>query len=351
MRVLVTGHKGYIGTVMVPMLLAEGYDVVGLDSDLYRQCTFGDVRLAVVPELIMDIRDVHRADLFGFDAIIHLAALSNDPLGDLNPQLTYEINYRATVRLARLAKKAGVRRFLFSSSCSTYGAAGDDMLTEDAAYNPVTPYGHSKVLAEQAVARLADADFSPVFLRNATAYGFSPRLRFDLVLNNLVSWAYTTGHVHLKSDGSPWRPIVHIEDISRAFIAALRAPIELIDNQAFNVGINSENYQIRDLARIVKETVPNCDVEFAADACPDKRNYRVDCSKLHNTLAAFRPQWNAAKGARQIYQAIKRNGLRLEEFEGQKYKRVDHIKYLLKSGRLDKTLRWKSPVKHALAQP
>ena len=348
MRVLVTGHKGYIGTVMVPMLLAEGYDIVGLDSDLYRECTFGDDRIVDVPELIMDIRDVQRADLFGFDAIIHLAALSNDPLGDLNPQLTYEINYRATVRLARLARAAGVRRFLFSSSCSTYGAAGNDMLTEDAAYNPVTPYGRSKVLAEQALTKLANANFSPTFLRNATAYGFSPRLRFDLVLNNLVSWSYTTGYVHLKSDGSPWRPIVHIEDISRAFIAVLRAPLELVYNQAFNVGINSENYQIRDLARIVKETVPDCAIEFAADACPDKRNYRVDCSKLKKTLAEFRPQWNATKGARQVYQAINQNGLRLEEFEGAKYKRVDHIKYLLKSGRLDKKLRWKSSVSHAL---
>lgn len=349
MRVLVTGHKGYIGTVMAPMLLARGYDVIGLDSDLYRQCTFGDDGIARVPELLMDIRDVGLADLFGFDAIIHLAALSNDPLGDLNPQLTYDINYRATARLARLAKEAGVRRFLFSSSCSIYGAAGDDVLTERAAFNPVTPYGRSKVLAERAIAKLADASFSPTFLRNATAYGFSPRLRFDLVLNNLVSWAYTTGHVHLKSDGSPWRPIVHIEDISRAFIAVLRAPIELVRNQAFNVGINSENYQIRDLAKIVRKTVPDCDVEFAEDACPDKRNYRVDCSKLKKTLADFLPQWDAAKGARQIYAAIDRNGLRLEEFEGPRYKRVDHIKYLMKTGRLDKTLRWKRHVEHAVA--
>ncbi|MBN1464486.1 SDR family oxidoreductase [candidate division KSB1 bacterium] len=349
MRVLVTGHKGYIGTVMVPMLLAQGYDVVGLDSDLYRQCTFGDDGIARVPELLMDIRDVGLADLFGYDAIIHLAALSNDPLGDLNPQLTCDINYRASARLARLAKKAGVRRFLFSSSCSTYGAAGDDLLTECAAFNPVTPYGRSKVLAEQAIAKLADANFSPTFLRNATAYGVSPRLRFDLVLNNLVSWAYTTSHVHLKSDGSPWRPIVHIEDISRAFIAVLRAPVELVYKQAFNVGINSENYQIRDLARIVQETMPDCDVEFADNACPDKRNYRVDCSKLTRILADLALQWTAAKGARQIYAAIDKNGLRLDEFEGPRYKRVDHIKYLLKTGRLDETLRWKNQVKHAVA--
>ena len=344
MRILVTGHKGYIGTVLVPMLLAEGYDVVGLDSDLYRRCTFGENGIVRIPELIMDVRDVQRTDLFGFDAILHLAALSNDPLGDLNPQLTYDINYRATVRLAKLAKKVGVRRFLFSSSCSTYGAGGNDMLTEHSKFNPVTPYGRSKVLAEQAVAKLIDVNFCPTFLRNATAYGYSPRLRFDLVLNNLVSWAYTTGRVHLKSDGSPWRPIVHIEDIARAFIAILQAPTELVCNQAFNVGLNAENYQIRDIAGIVKETVPNCEIGFAQNAHPDKRNYRVDCSKIKKILPAFRPQWNAAKGARQVYQAIDRYGLRTGEFEGPRYKRVDHVKLLLKTGVLDETLRWKTGV-------
>ncbi len=344
MKVLVTGHKGYIGTVMVPMLLKEGYEVFGLDSDLYRRCTFGDQSIARIPEKIMDIRDVQVQDLLGFDAVIHLAGLSNDPLGDLNPQLTFEINYKATLRLAELSKEAGVQRFLFSSSCSTYGAAGNEFLTEEAAFNPVTPYGRSKVLSEQSLAKLADERFCPVFLRNATAYGASPRIRFDLVLNNLVSWAYTTGRVHLKSDGTAWRPIVHIEDISRAFIALLRAPLKLVWNQAFNVGASEENYQIRDIAELVKQTVPGCELEFADGASTDTRNYRVDCRKIHQMFPDFQPQWNAAKGAEQIFNAVSRFGLKLDEFEGPRYKRLDHIKQLLGAGLLDETLRWKIDV-------
>ncbi|HEY2934569.1 MAG TPA: SDR family oxidoreductase [Acidobacteriota bacterium] len=339
MRILVTGHTGYIGTVMVPMLVAEGHDVVGLDSDLYEQCTFGDA-IVNVPALKKDVRDVQAADLDGFDAIIHLAGLSNDPLGDLDPQLTYEINYAASVRLARFAKRAGVTRFLFSSSCSTYGASGENMINEQAEFRPVTPYGHSKVLVERDLSRLADSRFSPTFLRNATAYGLSPRLRFDLVLNNLVAWAFTTGRVHIKSDGTPWRPIVHIEDISRAFIAALHAPRDVVHNEAFNVGLSEENYQIRDLAEIVRETVTGCHVEYAKDAGPDKRCYRVDCSKLPRTLAQFKPQWTAQKGARQLYAAFQKVGLRLGDFEGIRYRRLDHIKHLIRIGRLDPTLRW-----------
>jgi len=253
MRVLVTGHLGYIGTVMVPMLIAKAHEVVGLDSDLFERCTFGD-GIQNIPELKKDIRDVEVSDLNGFDAVIHLAGLSNDPLGDLNPELTYEINHAASVRLASLAKEAGVTRFIFSSSCSNYGAGGENFLNEESQFNPVTPYGISKVRVEQDVAKLADSNFSPTFLRNATAYGVSPRLRFDLVLNNLVAWAFTTGRVYIKSDGTPWRPIVHIEDISRAFIAVLHAPREVVHNQAFNVGRNDDNYRIRELAEIVEET-------------------------------------------------------------------------------------------------
>jgi nucleoside-diphosphate-sugar epimerase len=313
--------------------------VVGLDSDLYQRCTFGD-HLPEVKSVHKDLRDVEAKDVEGFDAIMHLAALSNDPLGDLNPNLTYEINHQASVKLAKLAKEVGVPRFLFSSSCSTYGAAGDEMLTEEAEFNPVTPYGHSKVLVEKDVAELADDKFSPVFLRNATAYGVSPRMRFDIVLNNFVAWAYATGKILIKSDGTPWRPIIHIEDISRAFIAALNAPREIVHNQAFNVGRNDQNYRIRDLADIVKEVVPGCQIEYAKDAGPDKRTYRVDFSKIARLIPEFKPQWDARKGAEELYKAYKECDVKLDEFEGPKYKRIDHIRQLLSDGLLDSTLRW-----------
>jgi len=340
MRVLLTGHKGYIGAVMTPMLLAAGHEVVGLDSDLFQQCTFGDPA-PEVPQITMDIRDVQAGDLAGFDALIHLAGLSNDPLGDLNPHLTYAINHRAAVRLAILAKQAGVARFLFASSCSTYGAAGEEPIGERGAFNPVTPYGRSKVLVEQDVAQLADMRFCPTFLRNATAYGVSPRLRFDLALNNLVAWAYTTGRVYLKSDGTAWRPIVHIEDIARATIAVLHAPADLMRNQAFNVGLSGENYRISELAQIVQETVPGCRIEYATGAAPDKRCYRVDCEKIARMLPEFQPQWNARRGAQQLYEAYRQVGLQLEDFEGPRYKRIDHIKQLLNAGLLDSRLRWR----------
>ena len=349
MRVLITGHKGYIGTVMAPLLADAGHEIVGLDSDLFEQCTFGE-EPRDFPSIRKDLRDVEREDLKGFDGVIHLAGLSNDPLGNLNPDLTYDINYHASVRLARLSREAGVKRFLFSSSCSTYGAAGDKILDETADFNPVTPYGRSKVLVEQDVAKLAGPDFSPTFLRNATAYGVSPRLRFDLVLNNLTAWALTTGRVFIKSDGTPWRPIVHIEDISRAFLAALEAPTEAIHNQAFNVGRTEENYQIRDLAEIVKETVPGCTIEFAADAGPDKRCYRADFSRIRKALPGFQPQWDARRGARELYDAYKKVGLRLEDFEGARYKRIDHIQGLLSSGHLDRNLRWQTPESAAVLQ-
>jgi nucleoside-diphosphate-sugar epimerase len=341
MRILVTGHKGYIGTVMVPMLLQAGHTVVGLDSDLFEQCTFCRGILDV-PDLRVDLRDLKLEDLAGFDAVIHLAALSNDPLGDLNPDITYDINHAASVRLARLAKEAGVPRFLYSSSCSSYGKAGDDLVDETAELHPITAYAISKVRVEQAVTRLADDRFSPTFLRNATAYGVSPRLRFDLVLNNLAAWAFAKGRVHIKSDGTPWRPIVHIEDIARAFLAVLAAPREVVHNEALNVGQTSENYRIRELAEIVQDVVPGSRIDYALDGGPDPRCYRVNFGKIQRLLPEFKPQWNARRGAEELYAAYREGGLVIEDCEGPRFKRIDHLKHLLATGQLDATLRWRT---------
>jgi nucleoside-diphosphate-sugar epimerase len=338
MRVLVTGHRGYIGTVLVPLFLDAGHEVVGLDSDLYSRCTFGNEPLDV-PTIEKDIRDVTVDDLYGFDTICHLAGLSNDPLGDLDPDLTFDINYHATVRLGELAKRAGVNRFIFSSSCSCYGASDNGLLTEESPLNPVTPYAQSKILSEDGLRTLSDDDFSPVFLRNATAYGVSPRLRFDLVLNNLVAWAFTTGKIRMKSDGSPWRPIVHIEDISRAFLVVAEAPQEKVHEKAFNVGRNEDNLQVRDIALIVQRTMPHCEVSFAEDASPDKRNYRVDCSRLAREIPAFQPQWTAIKGARELIAAYQQVGITRYDFEGPRFQRVGHIRKLLMDGVLNNDLR------------
>jgi nucleoside-diphosphate-sugar epimerase len=337
-RVLVTGHDGYIGTVLVPMLSAAGHDVVGLDSGLFRDCTFGPPP-APVPGLLLDVRDVEPRHLQRVDAIVHLAAVSNDPLGDLAPVSTLEINHRATVRLAEVAKDAGVRRFLFSSSCSLYGAHGDDPIDESAAFHPVTPYGESKVLSERELRALADDGFSPTYLRNATAFGVSPRLRGDLVVNNLTGYAHATGVVLMKSDGTPWRPLVHVEDIARVFVAVLDAPLDVVHDEAFNVGATDQNFRVRDVAAMVEEVVRGSTVTFAENAGPDARNYRVNCDKLARLLPSATPRRTVRQGIEELADAYQRLGLTLEDLTG-RYLRVARVRARIEAGELDESLRW-----------
>jgi nucleoside-diphosphate-sugar epimerase len=340
LRVLLTGHDGYIGHVLTPMLMERGHEVTGVDSFLFENCGFPTTP-APIRVLRKDIRDLQLDDVRGHDAVLHLAGISNDPLGDLSPQTTYAINHEASVRLASLAKRAGVPRFIFSSSCSNYGAAGDDYLDEQAAFNPVTPYAESKVWVEKDVARFADDHFSPTFLRSATAYGYSAKLRGDLVVNNLVGYAHTTGEVLIKSDGLAWRPLVHIEDISRAFVAVLEAPREHVHNDFFNVGQTSENYRVRDVADLVQQIVPNSRVTYAGGAGPDARNYRVNCDKIRARLPAFQPQWTLRRGVEQVYDAVVRHSLTADEFLSSKFIRLQHIRALQKRGELDDTLAWR----------
>ncbi|MFI5009489.1 MAG: NAD-dependent epimerase/dehydratase family protein [Solirubrobacterales bacterium] len=341
MRVLVTGHHGYIGSVLVPLLADAGHEVVGLDTYLYEGCDFGEDRAPAVPVIRRDVREVSARDLEGFDAVMHLAALSNDPVGDLNPDCTYAINHRASVSLAKAAKQAGVQRYLFSSSCSLYGAAGEDWIEETAAFNPVTPYGESKVLAEREIGELADDSFSPTFLRNATAHGLSPRHRGDLVVNNLTAFAFATGEVLMQSDGTPWRPLVHIEDISRAFLGLLQAPREKVHGEAFNIGGDEENYQIREIARIVEEVVPGSRIAFAQGAGPDKRSYRVSFAKLQRAFPELSPRWTVRSSAEDMLTAYRENGLSIADFKGSRFMRIARLKELMAEGRLDGELRWK----------
>ena len=323
---------------MTPWLEAQGHEVTGLDSFYFEGCDFGQVSRHK-RALRVDLRDIEKEHLAGFDAVAHLAGLSNDVLGDLDPELTYEINHRASVRLARMAREAGVTRFLFSSSCSLYGTAGDDLLTEEAELNPITPYAVSKVRVEEELAKLADDDFTPVYMRNATVYGLSPKLRADLVVNNLVGYAVTTGEVRIQSDGTPWRPLVHVEDVCRAFAAVLVAPREVVHNQAFNVGRNEDNLQVRDIASMVAKVVPDSRVTYASGASADARCYRVDCERLPSLVPDARARWTVQRGIEALHEEYKVQGLTLEVFLD-RYVRIKRIKELMDAEALDASLRW-----------
>lgn len=343
MKILVTGHLGYIGTLLVPMLQSHGHEVTGMDADWYSRCTFGEPsRIVRVRNIEKDIRDADVSDLRGFQTVMHLAALSNDPLGNYDPQLTDEINHRATVRLGEIAKEAGVRHFIFSSTCSNYGVAGENFNDETSALRPYTPYARAKVAAEEGLRPLSDGDFSVTLMRSATAYGLSPRIRWDLVVNNLTAHAACTGRVLMKSDGTPWRAVVHIEDISRAFVAVAEADRAVVHDQAFNVGQTRENYRVSKLAQIVAETVPGCRIEYAPGAGPDPRCYRVNCDKLPRLVPAYQPRWTARAAVEEIYTAIQRIALRAGEFEGARYARLPHMLSLISDGVLDPKFRYRT---------
>jgi nucleoside-diphosphate-sugar epimerase len=338
MRILVTGHLGYIGAVLAPILADGGHDVAGFDADLYRGCDFGPEPSGVAGR-IGDVRDVRAADLAGFDAIVHLAALSNDPLGSLDPALTLDVNAEGTLSLARAAREAGVRRFIFASSCSMYGASGtDDALDESAPLRPLTAYAESKVLAEEGLFALAGADFTPVSMRNATVFGASPRLRLDIVLNNLAAWAHTTGRIRLLSDGTAWRPLVHVRDVAKTALALLDAPEDRVRGEAFNVGSDAQNYLVRDLAQIVSQ-VTGCEVEMAEGSSADDRSYRVDFSKLRAAFPELSLDWDAERGAQELAHAYRTVGLTLAEFEGERYVRLRRLESLLEANELSSDLR------------
>ncbi|KAA9151094.1 SDR family oxidoreductase [Amycolatopsis acidicola] len=340
MRVLLTGHQGYLGTVMAPVLAEAGHEVVGLDSGLFESCVLGPMP-ADAPGYTVDLRDITHKQVSDVDAVIHLAALSNDPLGALDPELTYDINHRAAVRLARLARDAGVKRFLYASTCSVYGASGGDgLVNEDAPLRPVTPYAESKVLVEDAVHELADSDFTPVYLRNATAFGFSPRLRADIVLNNLVGHAVLSGEVRVLSDGTPWRPLVHAKDIARAFAAALVAPKEVVHDKAFNIGTEANNVTVAEIAKEVAEAVPGSRLVITGEAGADPRSYRVDFSRFREAIPGFDCEWLVKDGAVELVEAYQRHKLTTETFE-RRFTRLAWLKDRLGAEAVDETLRFR----------
>ncbi len=340
MRILVTGDRGYIGRVLVPYLIARGHEVSGLDTDYFRGCDLYDAPVPQYRLLTKDVRDATAEDLGGIECIIHLAALSNDPMGEIDPALTDEINHRASVRLAGLARKAGVGRFIFSSSCSIYGKSGGDFVDETALQDPLTAYARSKVDTERDIGLLADGRFSPVFLRNSTCFGLSPRFRFDLVVNNLTGWACTTGEIRIMSDGTPWRPLVHVEDVAQAACLAAEADRELVHNLAFNVGENHQNHQVRQVAEIVQKVVGDCKVTFTGEHGADSRTYRVDFGRIHEHLKGFRCRWDVERGVREIHSKFKQMHLSLQDFQGPRFTRLKRLKELLAGREVDAGLRY-----------
>jgi len=341
-KIIVTGHNGFIGSLLVPLLVKKGYEVIGIDTNYFgKECEFYS-KTNEIKEIKKDIRKITEKDIEGAYAICHLAALSNDPIGDINPELTYAINYKASLRLAKIAKTVGVEKFIYSSSCSLYGVSNSTKaLTEKADFNPVTAYAKSKVKSEKDIYPLSDNNFSVTFLRNATAYGISPKLRLDLVVNNLIGWAITTGKINILSDGTPWRPLIHAEDIARAFIAVIESPQEKVNKQSFNVGINSENYQIKDIAYIIKEVMPECEVTIDTENAVDSRSYKVNFDKIKRVLPNFEPKYDLKKGIEEIITAYKKYEMDTEKFNSRYFIRLKQIKYLMNNNKIDKKLYWK----------
>jgi|TARA_B100000795_G_scaffold269902_1_gene261032 nucleoside-diphosphate-sugar epimerase len=341
-KILITGHNGYIGPLLVNLLQEKGFEVVGIDVNYFDDyCDFFPNGLKPFTQKIKDVRDIEESDLEGIYAVCQLAAISNDPMGELNPSITDDINYKSAIEIAKKAKKVGVKKFIYSSSCSLYGIAGDDALDETAELNPVTAYAKSKVATEVALAKLSDDDFCVTYLRNATAFGDSPKLRTDLVVNNLVGWAVTKGEIKIMSDGSPWRPLVHAEDIARAFVAMIETDASIINNEAFNVGMNTENFRIREVAQMVGEVVPNCEVVITGEHGSDSRTYRVNFDKIKNLVPAFQPKWTVKAGIEELYHQYTKQNIQFEDFTGRKFVRLKQLDYLQNENLVDKDLYFK----------
>ncbi len=341
MKVLVTGTDGYIGSILGPYLIENGHDVTGLDTGFYRSGWLYNDREKTYPTYInKDLRDIDLDDLKGFDAVVHMAELSNDPLGEVNPEITYKINHKGSVKIANLCKEAGIERFVYTSSCSVYGVGNDEYKTEESELNPQTAYAECKVLVEQDVSKLAGESFSPTFLRNATAYGASPRMRFDIVLNNLSGLAWTTGMIKMISDGMPWRPLVHVHDICKAIRCSLEAPRDIIHNQVLNVGDTKENYRVREIAEIVGNVFTGCEVTFG-DSGGDNRSYRVSFDKIKETLPGFSCDFDAERGARELYDIFQRVDMKPEIFNDRPYTRLKQLKFLMSTNQVNNELFWK----------